>query len=130
MIDNGEIVEDDLPADADLEDLTESQISDLVDEFDPYFDQTFYDGVDEGEFRKHGTIHDDFGDFKVSMVNLGGAPLLWIEDSPITVHARPCSPCIPGAGDLNALYCEENGPPGFGHYIQCYAIPECWYARP
>ena len=66
------------------------------------------------------------------MVNLGGAPLLWIEDSPFRVMARHTSPCVPGAGDLEATMREAQTLLNFnfGRYIPCYGIPEIWYAKP
>lgn len=45
---------------------------------------------------------------------LGGTPLIWCIKTSVIVHARPCSPCVPGAGDLDSP--DENG-------IQCYGIP-------
>ena len=51
---------------------------------------------------------------------LGGAPLLWVFESPIISKARLCSPCVPNAGDLNSL-----DPDGY----ECYGIPADWYAK-
>ena len=48
---------------------------------------------------------------------LGGAPLLWVFESPIISKARLCSPCVPNAGDLNSL--DEDG-------YECYGIPDDW----
>lgn len=48
---------------------------------------------------------------------LGGAPLLWVFESPIISKARLCSPCVPNAGDLDSL--DEDG-------YECYGIPDDW----
>lgn len=51
---------------------------------------------------------------------LGGAPLLWVLESPVISKARLCSPCCPNAGDLNSL--DDDG-------YECYGIPADWYAK-
>ena len=51
---------------------------------------------------------------------LGGAPLLWVIESPIISKARLCSPCCPNAGDLDSL--DDDG-------YECYGIPADWYAK-
>lgn len=48
---------------------------------------------------------------------LGGAPLLWVFKSPHVTLARPCSPCVPGAGDLDNV--DERG-------IAAYDVPADW----
>ena len=40
---------------------------------------------------------------KYEMGWLGGAPLIWVTDSEWACYCKPCSPCVPGAGDLNSL---------------------------
>ena len=51
---------------------------------------------------------------------LGGAPLLWVFESPVISKAKLCSPCCPNAGDLNNL--DDDG-------YECYGIPADWYAK-
>ena len=51
---------------------------------------------------------------------LGGAPLLWVFESPVISKARLCSPCCPNAGDLDSL--DDDG-------YECYGIPADWYAK-
>lgn len=51
---------------------------------------------------------------------LGGAPLLWVLESPVISKAKLCSPCCPNAGDLNNL--DDDG-------YECYGIPAGWYAK-
>ena len=52
--------------------------------------------------------------------HLGGAPILWVLESPIISKARLCSPCCPNAGDLDSL--DDDG-------YECYGIPADWYAK-
>ena len=42
---------------------------------------------------------------------LGGAPLVWILESPYVTQAPHCSPCVPNAGDLDNM--------GSGAYCYC-----------
>jgi hypothetical protein len=53
---------------------------------------------------------------KVSLLQgwLGGAPLVWVLDSPYYANCKGCSPCVPGAGDLDNPC--ENG-------LECYCLP-------
>lgn len=54
---------------------------------------------------------------------LGGAMLLWVFHSPWVVSVRSaCSPCAPGAGDLDSGL-SPNG------YL-CYGVPDTWMAEP
>lgn len=74
-----------------------------------------YSDADMGEDRYSWT-DDDGNQFGLS--SLGGAPLLWVFFSSETAFVRPCSPCIPNAGDLN-------NPSEFG--MECYAVPKEWH---
>lgn len=40
---------------------------------------------------------------------LGGAPLIWVVRSEYVTTTRPCSPCVPGAGDLDSATDELDG---------------------
>ena len=55
---------------------------------------------------------------KLGLSWLGGAPFVWVYESPHTTHARECSPCVPHAGDL-----DSKDPGGF----ECYDLPVDWY---
>lgn len=80
-------------------------------------------GCDEGE---HNYEHEyDTPDGKVHMLVqwLGGAPLIWVCESPWVARCRRCSPCVPGAGDLDrpdesgmVAYClpPDDMPEGWG----------------
>jgi len=35
---------------------------------------------------------------------LGGAPLVYVTESRFVTYCRPCSPCVPGAGDLDSKW--------------------------
>ena len=57
---------------------------------------------------------------KLGLSYLGGAPLVWVFQSPYTTHARLCSPCCPNAGDLNS-----QDPLG----VECYTLPPDWFCE-
>ncbi len=48
---------------------------------------------------------------------LGGALHFCILESPVITRCAPCSPCVPGAGDLDSV----------GDY-ECYGVPDDWLA--
>lgn len=48
---------------------------------------------------------------------LGGAIIVFIFESPVISKARLCSPCVPGAGNLDNL--DEDGE-------ECYGVPRDW----
>jgi hypothetical protein len=75
--------------------------------------QEFWDGYygEEEEYR----IQTDTMILELSY--LGGAPLVWVIKSPHTRMVQPCSPCCPGAGDLDS---------GEGS-ILAYDLPPEWY---
>lgn len=56
---------------------------------------------------------------------MGGALCFFIFASPRTGEYRICSPCVPGAGDLNSPY-EGGG----GSVVTCYDIPTDWRKAP
>lgn len=49
---------------------------------------------------EHEYEYEDEG-FKYRLARLGGAPLVWVIESPYVTYCRSCSPCIPNAGDLD-----------------------------
>lgn len=51
---------------------------------------------------------------------LGGATLIWVLDSNYVTWARTCSPCVPGAGDLDSPTDKDSGFP-------CLSLPPSWY---
>lgn len=58
---------------------------------------------------------------KYAISSLGGAPLIWVYQSPRIVYvSNLCSPCVPNAGDLDSgLTDSESG-------YECYGIPTDW----
>lgn len=64
-------------------------------------DEPIYEGQHEG-------VH-----YRTSW--LGGAQHLWVFRSPVLTKCRPCSPCVPGAGDLDSV----------GDYL-AYGVPADW----
>lgn len=69
---------------------------------------------DEEEHKHVETT--EFGEVHYLQGWLGGAPLIWVTDSPFVACARGCSPCVPGAGDLDNLCDAESG-------NLCYCCP-------
>jgi len=63
----------------------------------------------------------DIEGMKLRISWLGGAPLLWVFESPHKAAVSLCSPCVPNAGDLN------NKVP-LGQGFACYDVPADWYA--
>jgi hypothetical protein len=78
--------------------------------------QSFFDGCDFSESARYGEIDG----VSLMLSSLGGAPLLWIFQSPYMDTVRLCSPCVPNAGDLDT-------PDGQG--FQCYAPSPEWYGE-
>ena len=81
----------------DLERLVEAALQN----FDPACEEPTLVGEQEG--------------VKYMISHLGGAALLWVTESPYTVKAALCSPCVPNAGSL--------GSPG---EYECYGLPLEW----
>lgn len=66
-------------------------------------------------YYEYDTPH---GKVKLKLSSLGGAPLLFVLESPYVIRAQQCSPCVPGAGNL------DHPDP---HGILCHALdPEEW----
>ena len=69
-------------------------------------------------------IYEVNGDFEYEGVTgrysmLGGAPLIFVYDSPHITKANLCSPCVPNAGNLDDV--DEDG-------VDCYNVPKEWRA--
>ncbi len=60
---------------------------------------------------------------KLGISWLGGAPLLWVYESPHRAAVSLCSPCIPNAGNLDCKV-------PLGEGFACYDIPAEWYEQP
>lgn len=67
------------------------------------------------------TIEGECEGVKYMISWLGGAPLLWVFSSPYTGAYAQCSPCVPGAGDLET-------PDEYG--VICYDVPPDWRSEP
>lgn len=74
-----------------------------LDNFDPQIEEPIVEGEYQG-------VH-----YRTTW--LGGAQLLWIFESPFTEECQPCSPCVPGAGNL------DNPDPGG---METYSVPADW----
>ena len=72
-----------------------------TDEEEDYSDEPYAEGVLEG--------------VAYATCWLGGALNFFILKSPHLADAAPCSPCVPGAGNLDEV----------GHF-ECYDVPKTW----
>lgn len=72
------------------------------------------DGADEYSYEYTTPA----GPVKLRLGHLGGAPLLWVIESPYFTRASWCSPCVPGAGDLDnpKSLTAEGG-------VRCHCLP-------
>ena len=84
----------------------ERRVDKLTENLD--IDEPYLEGEAEGV--KYGISH------------LGGAALLWIYESPYTGLYRQCSPCVPGAGDLDSPADPFHDKVG----VICYDVPPDW----
>ena len=125
LIDKNEIDYEDLDCEEGeesygLAEMTDMQVTDLVDSIDPNAGQSFWDGIELGTFRRYGTIDG----VRVSVAELGGALNLWVEESPNTGYCKRTSPCVPGAGDCDSP-CDEDDRDA----ILCYVPPQDWLRK-
>ena len=81
----------------------EEMIEFMKDNFDCELSDATQD-IDDSESTKFGEYEDpDYPGqpFHLMISYLGGAPLLWIFQGPVTMTSALCSPCVPGAVDLD-----------------------------
>ena len=124
LLEDGEIPEEDVEEANDLINDKEADIDtlkwfleDIVGDNKHYRDvlsSEYY--PDEEEYE--GEIPDEKGSIHVFLSYIGGAPTLWVSESPYTSQGRECSPCVPGAVDLDSKC--ENG-------FDAYDVPPDWY---
>jgi hypothetical protein len=75
-----------------------------------------WDNDDEQHDYEH-ELDSEHGPVKLILTTLGGAPLLYVIESPYVMACRGCSPCVPNAGDLNA-------PQEYG--TDAYCLPDAY----
>lgn len=127
LIETGELTFEDLDCEAGeeglaLAELSDQEVIDTIDAIAPYAGESFWDGVELGVHRRFGTIEG----VEVSVAELGGALNLWVEKSPHLGWYRPCSPCIPGAGDLDSPAPLGEDGEIHGQAVLCYDVPLEW----
>lgn len=88
-------------------DVDPDDIEDMIDSRCEWFEPQIDEPTIEGEYEG----------VKYMISWLGGAPLLWVFRSPYTGSYAQCSPCVPGAGDLET-------PDEYG--VVCYDVPKTW----
>lgn len=102
-----------------LQELAESIGSEIEDRFwGGSVSDDFWDAYDEGDVGAEGVIDG----VTVHLADLGGAHVLWVFDSPHVGKYRECSPCVPGAGDLDS--------PDPEHGVETYDVPADWRYDP
>ena len=73
-------------------------IGEMVDTFLEHYNvATMVEDGEEDEYSYRDTVEN----FALFMTHLGGAPLCYVTASEWITWCRPCSPCVPGAGDLD-----------------------------
>lgn len=94
----------------------------------PYDEDEIDDEVDRRLERAADSIQIDEPEIegecegvKYAISWLGGAPLLWVFESPVTGHFRLCSPCVPNACDLDSPSTEDG-------YLG-YTVPAGWLRK-
>ena len=81
-------------------------------------DAAFDAAIEEAEFNCDEPIHEgEYEGVRYRTSWLGGALNVWIFESPETGHYAECSPCVPGAGNLD--YPDLDG-------VVCYDVPKEW----
>lgn len=89
-------------------------------EWDDAAEQDFADSYEcDCEQYELETTDDDGNPLKLGLSCLGGAPLVWVFESAYQCDCAQCSPCVPGAGDLDT----RRDPSGVG----TYDLPPNWY---
>jgi hypothetical protein len=90
----------------------QEQVADLL--LDARLDECYEAEEEEFEYVAPDGTH-----YKTS--HLGGASLIWVLDSLWLVKVRPCSPCVPNAGDLNS--------PDPQHGMECYCVNPTYFGE-
>ena len=70
-----------------------------------------WDCIESDEHAYSYTLETDCGPIRLSLDWLGGAPLIWVFESPYVTYCKGCSPCIPCAGDLEHPISDAEAPP-------------------
>ena len=107
---NGDQFDDDF--EVEIEKLTPNQITDR-DEFIEFRLDEMNNNLEIDE----PVIEGVYEDVHYCINWLGGAIIVFVTESPFKTHAAACSPCVPGAGDLDNLHAEG---------VECYDVPTDW----
>lgn len=117
-------------AKAEIEATVKNEIADAVsDGEEPPYDEDDIDREVEHRLERWAEglqIEEPYIEGECEGVNygishLGGAALLWVYESPHLTRARLCSPCVPGAIDLDSV--DADGEEG-------YDVPPDWRVKP
>ena len=81
-------------------------------------DAAFDAAIEEAEFNCDEPIHEgEYEGVRYRTSWLGGALNVWIFKSPVVGNYAECSPCVPGAGNLDCP--DLDG-------VVCYDVPKEW----
>ena len=107
LLENEQIPKDDVKEALDLINDKEADIDTLKWFLEDIDEEGIYKDIirqeyepDEEEYE--GEIHDEKGSVHVFLSYIGGAPTLWVAESPYTTETRECSLCVPNGGDLDS----------------------------
>jgi len=90
----------------------EDEMEAVKEELTEKFNSEYESGEEEYTLETNG--------MKLELHYLGGASLVWVIKSPHIEKCVPCSPCCPGAGDLDTK--ADSG-------IVTYDVPPSWYRK-
>lgn len=89
--------------------VDESTADDIV---ETLLDSGLNDSYECDESRYSYKYNSPHGKVRIVTSYLGGAPLIYVIESPYVAECRMCSPCVPNAGDLDNLTAD-------GSYTYC-----------
>ncbi len=94
-----------LVSNIDCEELVQTRAGESIDGMeiiDALGDCGLWDNYESDENQHSYTLDSQLGPVKLLVSYLGGAPNIWVCESPYVATCRKCSPCIPNGGDLDS----------------------------
>lgn len=125
-------------SDAEREDFVERWLNDNkgVPDRETYIEVCMQEFWDQCQIDEP-TIEGTYEGVRYQISWLGGAPILWVFEGPLGFAERLCSPCVPGAADLDGGFKLDAEIPvdvdGYPMEDQegypCYCVPRDWLAK-
>lgn len=107
------------------------------DDRDEYIESKFESSMQDCHIEEP-TIEGEYEGVKYHISWLGGAPILYVFEGPLGSAERLCSPCVPGAADLDSGFMYREAEDG-GYVYQteevlpgenlCYCVPRDWLRK-